>query len=519
MNIQTVLGKSGVPCILMVLALGCGTVRPGADYVRAGAMVKARTGSDTVYNPELEATIKEKVGQFLDHGLTAQEAVRVALLNNRDFQSQFQDIGVSRAEVVQSSLLTNPAISLGARFPEGGGRSNLTFGLGQELVDLWQIPVRKRIAKARLDQAVMNVVQSAVELAARVKNAYYRLRVSQESTVAAQENVDLLRRMAQMAERRFNAGESTILDLNLVKSNILDATIRLNSARRDEEVDRVAFERLLGLSMDEAGVVRLTDPLTEQAEAVGDDKSLVEIALKSRLDVRTASLDIDAAAEEIKRQKRAIVPSLSLGIEAERTERRAPRSLKPLPTDLPLPSPSQTLQDFVTQQVEQGTAKDFILQRYDAHRERELEKRQNIDLLLGPSVQFTLPVWDQNKAQIAKARYEFAKKQKQYEELLLAVVQEVRQAAATARSSAELLRLSAQEAVPLAEKNVGTAQRLYEAGEDTILALLLAQQTLNEQRVSRIKFAGDYATALAELEQALGGTLNDMPREGTANMP
>lgn len=518
MNIQTVLGKGGVPCILLVFALGCGTVRPGADYIRAGAMIKARTGSDTVYNPELEATIKEKVGQFLEHGLTAEESVRVALLNNRDFQAQFQDIGVSRAEVVQSSLLTNPAISLGARFPEGGGRSNLTFGLGQELVDLWQIPVRKRIAKAKLDQTVMNVVQNAVELAARVKNAYYRLRVSQESTVAAQENVDLLRRMAEMAERRFTAGESTILDLNLVKSNILDATIRLNSVRLDEEVDRAAFERLLGLSMDEAGV-QLTDPLPEQAKAVGDDKSLVEIALKSRLDVRTASLDIDAAAEEIKRQKRAIVPSLSLGIEAERTERRAPRSLKPLPTDLPLPSPSQTLQDFVTQQVGQGTAKDFILQRYDAHRERELEKRQNIDLLLGPSVQFTLPVWDQNKAQIAKARYEFAKKQKQYEELLLAVVQEVRQAAATARSSAELLRLSAQEAVPLAEKNVGTAQRLYEAGEDTILALLLAQQTLNEQRVSRIEFAGDYATALAELEQALGGTLKGAPGEGAANMP
>ncbi|MCX5769785.1 MAG: TolC family protein, partial [Candidatus Hydrogenedentes bacterium] len=426
----------------------------------------------------------------------------VALLNNKWFQPQFQGIGVSRAELVQSGLLTNPKLMFSARFPEGGGRSNLTFGLAQDLVEIWQLPLRKRIARDQLEQTVLTVVRSAVDLAARVKTAYYQLRVVQENEKVVAENVALLERSAHLAEGRFNAGESTILDLNLIRSNVLQGTISLESARRDAQVNAAAFEHLLGLGLNQAEV-KLVDALPSAAEPVADDKTLVELALKTRLDVRAASLEIDTAAREIRRQRRGALPGVSVGLEAERTEMRAPRSLKPLATDFDFSNPSQALQDYA-------------LQQFEAHRDRELEKRQNIDLLLGPSVELTLPVFDQNRAQIAKARYQFAQKQKDYEELLLEVVQEVRQAAATVRASQELLRMSLQEAVPLAEKNVDTAQRMYEAGEETVLALLLAQQSLNQQQQAAIRVAGDYAVALADLEKAVGGTLTGVPEDGAA---
>ena len=489
-------------CVVAIFAVGCGTVRPQGDYTRAGAMITARTGSDGVYDPSSESVVQEEVNGLLDGGLTAAESVRVALLNNKGFQSQFQEIGVSRAELVQSGLLANPTFSFSVRFPEGGGRSNLSFGLLQDLVDVWQIPLRKRIAKDKLNQTVTNVVRSGVELAAQVKTSYYQLRVLHETEKAARKNLELLQRSAQLAEGRFDAGESTILDVNLIRSNVLQGTIGLESARRDAEVNGAAFDRLLGLSLDQAGV-ELIDPLPAATESIAGDKALIELAFKARLDVHVASIEIDSAGREIKRQRRAAVPSVSLGVEAERTEARAPRSLKPRATEFDLSNPSQALQDFAMQQL-------------DAHRERDLEKRQSIDLLLGPSMEFTLPVWDQNRAQIAKARYQFAQKQKDYEELLLGVVQEVRQAAATVRASEALLRVTLQEAMPLAEKNVDTAQRMYEGGEETVLALLLAQQNLNDQREAAIKLAGDYATALAELEKAVGGTLKGVPDDGAA---
>ena len=76
--------------------------------------------------------------------------------------------GASRADVVQSGLLSNPTLAISVRFPKGGGRSNIAAGLAQQPVDLWQIPVRKRITEAQLEATVLTVAHQAVTLAADV---------------------------------------------------------------------------------------------------------------------------------------------------------------------------------------------------------------------------------------------------------------------------------------------------------------------------------------------------------------
>ncbi len=497
---------------------GCGTVRPQADYQRAETLIQERTGSQSVYDPESESVIDQHVSDLLSDGLTADEAVQIALLNNKGFQSLFQEIGVSKADLVQSALLSNPTLTFSARFPKGGGRSNLSFGLAQEIVDLWQIPVRKRIAKDQLEQTVFRVVTSAIDLAARTKQAYFKLRVLQETEGVVEQNVTLLQHSQEIAENRFQAGEASILDVNLVRSNVFEATMRLASLRGDERVARAAFERLLGLYNGQSEIA-LTDTLASPAGPIAEEKEFLEQALRSRVDVRMAAADLDAAEAEIKRQRRAVVPSVALGVDGERPDARAPRSLKPLPplppkADLSGVTASQTLNEAVTQlaharqpqsQALGQNAKDLLLQQLDNWRGRKLEKRQTVDLLLGPTIQIALPVWDQNRAQIAKAQYEFAQKQKDYAELLLGIVQDVKQTLATLDATRELLCISREEALPLAEQNVGTAQRVYEAGEDSILVLLLAQQNNNAQREANIKLLGDYASALADLERAVGG--------------
>jgi outer membrane protein TolC len=506
--------------LVLVLALqsGCGTVHPQADYARADTYIRNRTGSEQVYDPQSDAAIEQRVQDILKDGLSADEAVQVALLNNKDFQSRFYEIGVSKADLVQSALLSNPTLSFSARFPEGGGRSNLSFGLAQELVDLWQIPVRKRIAKDQLEQTVYRVVMSGIDLSTRTKQAYYKLRVLQQTENILGETVTLLQSAQNLANNRFQAGEASILDVNLVRSNVFEATMRLESVRGDERAARAAFERLLGLSNGQAGVV-LTDPLAFPDAPIADEAELLEQALHSRVDVRIAAADLDAAEAEIKRQRRAVVPSVAVGVDGERPDARAPRSLKPLPpappkADLSGVTASQTLNEAITQlararqtqsQALGQNAKDLMLQQLDAARGRKLEKRQTVDLLLGPSIQITVPVWDQNRAQIAKAQYRYVQKQKDYAELVLGIVQDVKQTLATLDATRELLRISRNDALPLAEQNVGTAQRVYEAGEDSILALLVAQQNYNAQREANIKLLGDYAGALADLDRAIGG--------------
>lgn len=481
--------------LLAIAIAGCGTVHPAGDYARTRALIQDHTGAGSVYDPAAEEAAGPIVEGLMSDGLTAEEAVQIALLNNNLFQSQFQEIGVSCAEVVQSGLFSNPALGFSARFPSGGGRSNLSFSLAQEIVDLWQIPVRKRIARDTLENTVSTVVALAIDLATRTRQTYFRIRVLEETEKVAAENLELLRRTETLAGNRFQAGETSILDVNLVRAEVLAATMRLESMRAESAVKRAELNRMLGLSRGQSDPA-LTDPLPARMPAIEGDDDLIGKALETRVDLKAAAAGLDAAEAEITKQRLAVIPSVSIGAEGERTDNRGPNALAPLPTD------NAGL-----------SARELVLRDLTDRRQRAFDRSQTIDLLAGPSVQVTLPLWDGNRAQIAKARYRFVQKQKEYADLVLGVIQDITQSSATLRAARELLRLSNEEALPLAEQNVDTARRVYEAGEDSIVALLLAQQNFNAQREAQFQYAGDYATSLFDLERAVGWRLDQTASE------
>ncbi len=488
---------------LISLWAGCARVVPEADYQNASRFVTERTGADQVYDPEAEAKIEQEVASLLEGGLTTDEAVRVALLNNKDFQSLFAELGASRADVVQSGLLTNPSFSFVAQFPEGGGRSKLTFGFGQELVDLWQIPVRKRIAEAQLEQTVLRIVRRAVDLAADVRVRYSRVAALQRAEAITKENLQLVERSLELAQARYTAGESGQLDVFLVRGTLLDVQVGLINLSRDRRVAEAELARALGLTRWEQSIV-VSEKLGPPPPIVFEDAELVAFAMRERLDAQVAASQIRAAQDELKRQYLNIFSSVTAGFEAERTERRS------------LPG-RNVLADTARTSVANGalTAPDI-----ESKGQREIERRQIIDSLIGPSIQITLPIWDQNQAQIAKAGYKTRELRKKYEDLLDQVAQEVQQSTAIMRTAQELVRFYEKETLPQAQKNVDAATRSYQAGEQSIIALIEAQRSLIGQRRTFVDIVRDSAIAKAELERALGGRLPPgATTQAAANQP
>lgn len=492
--------------LLLSCAAGCQQVAPGEDFGRANRLLAERVPAAEAYDPETEATVDQRVNRLLEGGLTIDEAVQIALLNNRGFQALFAVIGASRADVVQSALLTNPTLTFSGRFPEGGGRTNLTYGLGQELVDLWQIPVRKRIAEAELEQTVLEVVRQGVALAAEARTRYYRLAALERALVIGGENLRLAQQSLNLAERRLSAGESGQLDVNLLKANVLTVQTTLIGLGRDRDVARSALSRTLGLARSAASwtLAPASEPPFVSFPA---EETLIFHAMRERPDARIAAERVRAAEEEVQRQYINVFQHVEIGIDGERPERRA------------LPG-RKVLADTARASLRQGalTAPDI-----QTRAERNLERRQIIDSLLGPSVAITLPIWDQNQAQIAKASYKAQQIRKEYEDLLDEVAGQVREAAATALASAELSRFFREQALPQAEANLELARKSYEAGEQGIVTLIEAQEALINERLTAVNVQRDYFIALAELERAVGGRLPgpdaagpDAPQSATA---
>ncbi|MBN1345490.1 MAG: TolC family protein [Phycisphaerae bacterium] len=476
------------------LFLGCATVQPQQDFQRAAQLITERTGVEDVYDPDAEELIEAKLDELLAGGLTVDEAVRAALLNNRSFQSMFQTIGASRADVVQSGLLTNPSVSLLAQFPEGGGRSKIEIGFGQELVDLWQIPVRRKIANAQLDQAVLDVTRHAVDLAADVKIKCYQFLAARRAEETGRKSVELFERSLELANRRFEAGEVGQVDVDLIRSEVMQVKLQLLSLERERRLAAAALARVLGLSR--AGKPWALEDSLPEPQALSDDSTLLTTAMTRRIDARLAESRVRGAEEELTLEVLKVLPSLDVGALLERPDNRA------------LPG-RKVLADTARASLRNGrlTAPDI-----QTRAERNLERRQIIDSLLGPSITFTLPIWDQNQAQIAKARFNVLQKRKDYEDLLDTVAHEVQQSAAIARIAGAQVRYYAEQVLPLAEKNVETAKRLYEAGEQGILVVIESQELLIQQRRLYEEAIRDCAVAIAELERAVGGRPDTPPR-------
>lgn len=473
----------GVACLF-----GCVSTQPSADYARARGLIAERTGVPGVYVPDEGEAADAKLAELLGDGLSVDEATQVALLNNRGFQSLFAEIGASRADVAQSTLLTNPTLALGLQFPEGGGLTDLSVGFAAQLADLWQIPVRKQLAEAELERTIHGVGQRAIELVTDARTKCYRVLALEQAVSYTEENLRLVERAVSLSGAQFRAGEVSEFDVNLARTGALDVQEELIATRGLLEQARADLAQVLGLSA-RAGEVRLVDSLPTSVRAWPATETLLDVALEQRFDVRVAWFAVQRAEAALRLECRRFLPDVQLGFAFERGEQRA------------LPG-RDVLADTARASIAAGQLTAPTIQ---SRGERNIEKSQIIDAKLGPTLALTLPVFDQNQAQIAKARIRVLQMRKDYESRAEAVAADIQRAAAAARAAAEMLSFQQTKGLTQAQATVDGAERRYQAGEEGVLVLIEAQDALVKRRRAYVNSLRDYAVSLAQLESAIGG--------------
>lgn len=482
---------------------GCASPDPKADYQRARELVSERTGVQAAFQPDDEKATEERVEALLDGGLSIYEAVQLALLNNPEFQSLVAEIGASRADLTQSTLLTNPTISLGLQFPEGGGLTDLTFGFSQQLADLWQIPIRKRIAEVELERAILAVGQRAVEVIAETRSRCYRVLALEQALTYTEENLRLVERAITLSESLFRAGEVSEFDVSLTRTSALDVQEELIATRGELEQARAELLQTLGLAA-RTRDVRLTESLPTASQPLPDVATLLEQALEDRFDARVALLSVRRAESALQLECRRFLPDLQIGVAFERGEQRA------------LPD-RKILADTARASIAAGKLTAPSIQ---SRGERNIEKSQIIDAKLGPTLALTLPIFDQNQAQIAKARARVIQARSDYAARAVSVAAEIQRSLSAARSAAEMLNFQQSQGLAQTQATLDGAERRYRAGEESVLVLLETQDALVKRRRAYVNTLRDFAVAMAQLEGAIGGRpLSGLPTASSAPAP
>lgn len=481
-----ILLRRGLPLVWLI-PIGCAQVNPSTDYQRAATEVIAATGQTAVYDPNDDAQASQRVSELLSDGLTAEDAVRVAMLNNPTLQAAFFRIGMARADLVQSGLFSNPSLAFSLQFPEGGGRSNLQASLAQNIVDLWQIPVRKKVADSTLTETVLTIAREGTQLAADAKAAYFAAVAADRDLSIVKENLEVAQGLLNATLARQKAGAVGELDVNLARSPALNAELEVQTARLDVGTARRRLATLLGLTI-EAEYLRLTDPLPQPPDASLSPDQVVDVALSARLDLKAARQATAVAEERVREEFLQVFPNIEIGPFLERNERRA------------LPGrniPADTARSSIAAGA--LTAPDI-----QSRGQRNQERRQEIDSILGPALTMTLPIFDQNQAQIAKAEYGYRQALKQLDAIERAVVQETRQAVARAQTAWEVARFYETQIVPQAQKSLNLSDTSYRAGKTSIITVLEAQRTLLATRRIAVDALRTAAVSIADLERITG---------------
>ncbi|MDQ6631051.1 MAG: TolC family protein, partial [Verrucomicrobiota bacterium] len=235
--------------VLPLVLAGCISSNPKASFSDVEKTVKARTGQRVQWMREAESKeLTDTVSTLMQTNLTAQSAVAVALLNNRSLQAEFEEIGISQAEVAQASRLKNIQIAGSWRFPDRPpGLANIEYSAATDLLDLLTLPARKKIAALNLEQTKLQIAHEVLKLASEVQTAFYTFQAREQFIKRLNTVVEINEAAADLSKRQHDAGN--INDLDLFNQQTAYSQSRLDLARETVQMraDRERVNRLLGL--------------------------------------------------------------------------------------------------------------------------------------------------------------------------------------------------------------------------------------------------------------------------------
>ena len=240
--------------------------------------------------------IDTRVAALLSKPLTVDDAVQVALLNNRGLQASFEDLGITEAEVVQAGRLPNPGFSFG-RLTKGD-EIERERGLHVNLARLLVLPLIGQIEARRFEHTQRIVAMSVLSLAADTRKAYY-------NALAAEETVRYMRQVkqaadasAELARRMQQVGNFTKLQRAREQVFYADAAQNLARAEQAQRSTRERLTRLLG-AWDTQTQFTLPARLPDLPKDVMDLPDVERVAMGQRLDVQGAKLAAEQTARNL----------------------------------------------------------------------------------------------------------------------------------------------------------------------------------------------------------------------------
>ncbi|MEZ5941804.1 MAG: TolC family protein [Planctomycetaceae bacterium] len=381
-------------------------------------------------------------GVVLDDGLTEDEAVALALWNNRNFLSTLSNLGIARGDLVQAGLLTNPQLNL--LFPPIGSKQlEWTVFLPIEAAILR----RRRVEIAERDfQRICNeLVQNGLNVARDARVAFADFQLAVDRYEMAEQAAEVRGNIAKLAERRLEAGD--IRELEVIATRVDSSRTRADAAGLKQAVT-VAEASLKNV----LGIAALDTPLTPVASDVVnvptfDAETLIGEALATRPDVKAARVSIEAAQHRVELAKKSFLRI-----------------------------------DAVVDGNNGGAGPSNV----------------------GPGLRFEIPIFNRNQGLIIRSQWTVDQASQNYQSIRDTAITEVRTSLAGVEQARSNLQILREEVLPDLNDIVKLSESAYEGGGDPYFLVLQSTSVYIDTKTRELELQADLRRAIAELDRSVG---------------
>lgn len=284
--------------LAVVILGGCASLSPDGGLSDVQGLVAGKTGpvdarlsSDTT-SEEARAV----VSQMLQEPVTAELAVRIALLNNASMQGALATLGVSDALRVQAGRLPNPHLAIG-RF-RMGDEVEIERMLSFNLIGLLALPWKAQWQNQQHELAKLQAAQDVIRLAADTRKAWIMAVAAQQSANYMRDVKEAAEAGGELARRMARVGNWSRLRQAREQVTLNDATAQLARSRQAAFSAREKLNRLMGLWGAESNY-RLAERLPDLPKDVDQIADAEARALRERLDVRSAVAESSYVADQL----------------------------------------------------------------------------------------------------------------------------------------------------------------------------------------------------------------------------
>ena len=437
----------------LLLLSSCATYSPeplDTDHAILAPPVAAALSADAriINRPYLEP-----VDLDLRAPLDRNAIAALAVINNPDLKAMRERAGVSDAQVFAAGLLPDPTFSAGFDHIISGPDpvDNIAAALGFDLSALLARGATRATAEAEARQVRLDLAWAEWQHAEDARKQALRVIALERRESLLEASLTAARSLLDRSLRAAGRGDYAADRVQSARLSVFDLEQRNQTLQADLAAARLNLVRLLGLPPDYP--LRLAPPVPLASPPPVD--TLLSLAIERRADLAALRAGYDAQEAVVRKAILDQFPNLAITLNGSRDTGR--------------------------------------------------------NVLVGPSIDLTLPLWNRNRGGIAIERATRAALRAEYEARLFQTRADIADAAAALRVALDQ-RNTFQTGLPALEQFAAANRRAADRGDLAQATAETAEQTLRDQQILLAEAEQTIAEQTIVLELATGAPRETWPR-------